>query len=120
MHILKRNMPIKRNRLTRLLGFLGKWWPLYFIGLLGTSLQSFAINFIIAIGLDGLASAGLTRDLNLLYRTLSTMGIQLLCVVIALPLFGYSYQSSVKRLTAASYGLYKGQPQRRPSLPNDQ
>lgn len=94
------NRLIQQNRLIRLLGFLGKWWPLYIIGLLGTGLQSFAFNFIIAIGLDGLASAGLTRDLSLLYRTLTAMGIQLLCVALALPLFEYSFQSSVKRLTA--------------------
>jgi ATP-binding cassette subfamily B protein len=115
MHtLLKHNVPIRRNRLIRLLGFLGKWWPLYFTGLLGTGLQSFIFNFIIAMGLDGLANAGLTKNLSLLYRTLSTMGIQLLCIALALPLFEYSFQSSVKRLTANIRNTLFGHIQRLP------
>jgi ATP-binding cassette subfamily B protein len=97
---IKHHSLLQSNRLFRLIRFSGKWWPLYFIGLLGTCLQNFAANLIVAAGLDGLAGAALTKDLNLLYRALSTMGIQLLWLVLVLPIFEYSFQSSVRRITA--------------------
>jgi ATP-binding cassette subfamily B protein len=91
---------IKKNRLIRLLSFTGKWQPLYLIGLLGCGLQSFAFNFVVALALEGLSEAGLSRDMDLLYRSLLTFGGQLLFLMVVLPLFLYSFQSSVKRTTA--------------------
>ncbi len=96
----KKRISIGKNRLFRLLRFTGKWWPIYVIGILGTSLQSFGSNLIFARSLEGLTQAGLTRDMGLLRQTLFTLGIRLLIFILAIPLFSWFFQSSVARTTA--------------------
>jgi len=93
--------PLKKNRLIRLIGFLGKWQPVYYISLLVVGLQNFAFNLIMALALNGLSDAALNRDLSLLVKAIKEMGIRLICVVLILALFEYLFQSSVKRLTAS-------------------
>ena len=76
--------PLKQNRLFRLLGFLGKWQPVYYISLLVVGLQNFAFNLIMALALNGLSDAALNRDLSLLVKAIKEMGIRLICVVLIL------------------------------------
>ncbi len=96
----RKHVSIGNNRLLRLLRFTGKWWPIYVIGILGTSMQSFGSNLIFARSLKGLTQAGLARDMGLLHRELFTMGIRLLIFILAVPLFAWFFQSSVARTTA--------------------